>query len=157
MLHRSPIYCRVNNVFRIEPYIKVKGQAEVKVMWHVWAHPMVILTKISHDRYQSTAGLTMLTTYIHTHPFWCFPANADSVPDRQTQTIFLWFSAENCGRWSLLHMFHKLYTLFMKVNISTVDCKFNSLIRLFAAFCTFLGNVDGLQLHLRLRLNCRLS
>ena len=26
------------------------GQMEVKVMWHVWAHPVVILTKISHDQ-----------------------------------------------------------------------------------------------------------
>ncbi len=35
--------------FRVDPYIEVKGQTEVKVMWHVWAYPVVILTKISHD------------------------------------------------------------------------------------------------------------
>ena len=35
--------------FCVDPYIEVKGQTEVKVMWHVWTHLVVILTKISHD------------------------------------------------------------------------------------------------------------
>ncbi len=36
--------------FRVDPSIEVKDQTEVKVMWHAWAHSVVILTKISHDR-----------------------------------------------------------------------------------------------------------
>ena len=40
------IYCE----FRVDPYIEVKGQMEVKVTWRVWTHPVVILTKISHDK-----------------------------------------------------------------------------------------------------------
>ncbi len=61
--------------FHIDPYINVKGQTEVEVRWHVWAYPAVILTKVSPNRSmyacssggQCTAGLTMLTTHIHTH------------------------------------------------------------------------------------------
>ncbi len=36
--------------FHVDPYIVNKGQTEVKDMWHLWAYPVVILTKISHDR-----------------------------------------------------------------------------------------------------------
>ena len=43
----------------LDPYIEVKGQTGVKVMWHVWTHPVVILTKISHDQsmYAEVANL----------------------------------------------------------------------------------------------------
>ncbi len=40
--------------------IEVKGQMEVKVMWHVWAYPVVILTKISHDRSMYVAAVAYL-------------------------------------------------------------------------------------------------
>ncbi len=33
-----------------DPYIEVKGQMMIKLMWHVWSYPVVILTKTSKDR-----------------------------------------------------------------------------------------------------------
>ena len=32
--------------FRVDPYIEVKGQTEVKVKLHVWAHKVVIPEKM---------------------------------------------------------------------------------------------------------------
>ena len=43
--------------FHVDPYIEVKGQMEVKGMWHVWAQPVVILTKISNNQSMYVAVL----------------------------------------------------------------------------------------------------
>ena len=65
--------CPPNFALTPTMYIEVKGQTEVKVTWHVWARPVVILIKISHDQsmyvaaVDNTAGITMLTTHTPTH------------------------------------------------------------------------------------------
>ncbi len=55
--------------------ILYQGQTEVKVTWHVWAHPVVILTKISHDWSMYVAAVAIFycrvnnvnRTHPHTH------------------------------------------------------------------------------------------
>ena len=57
--------------------ITIKGQMEVKVMWHVWAQPVVILTKISYDRSMYEAAVANLlrvnNVNTSTHPFPTHP------------------------------------------------------------------------------------
>ena len=49
-------------VSNITPILRseVKGQMEVKVTWHVFANPVVILTKITHKRSMYIAAVANL-------------------------------------------------------------------------------------------------